>query len=43
MMYGCSLATLWLTGRLARRWGGDVRLANREGGGAVATISFDRA
>jgi signal transduction histidine kinase len=28
---------------LARRWGGDVTLANREGGGAVATISFDRA
>jgi len=28
---------------LMRRWGGDVRLANREGGGAVATISFDRA
>ena len=28
---------------LMRRWGGDVTLANREGGGAVATISFDRA
>jgi signal transduction histidine kinase len=28
---------------LVRRWGGDVTLANREGGGAVATISFDRA
>jgi hypothetical protein len=23
LMYGCSLATLWLTGRLARRWAGD--------------------
>jgi signal transduction histidine kinase len=28
---------------LIRRWGGDVTLANREGGGAAATISFDRA
>ncbi len=28
---------------LMRRWGGDVTLANRDGGGAVATISFDRA
>ena len=28
---------------LMRRWGGDVTLANREGGGAAATISFDRA
>ena len=28
---------------LMRRWGGDVTLANREGGGAVATISFDGA
>jgi signal transduction histidine kinase len=25
---------------LARRWGGDVRIANRAGGGAVATIDF---
>ena len=23
LMYGCSLATLWLTGRLAHRWAGD--------------------
>jgi hypothetical protein len=23
LMYGCSLATLWLSGRLARRWAGD--------------------
>ena len=28
---------------LMRRWGGDVTLANRDGGGAAATISFDRA
>jgi signal transduction histidine kinase len=28
---------------LMRRWGGNVTLANREDGGAVATISFDRA
>ncbi len=28
---------------LMRRWGGDVTLANRAGGGAAATISFDRA
>ena len=28
---------------LMRRWGADVTLANREGGGAVATISFDGA
>ena len=28
---------------LMRRWGGDVTLANRQGGGAAATISFDRA
>ena len=28
---------------LMRRWGGDVTLVNREGGGTVATISFDRA
>jgi signal transduction histidine kinase len=28
---------------LMRRWGGDVTLANRDGGGTAATISFDRA
>jgi signal transduction histidine kinase len=28
---------------LMRRWGGDVTLANRSGGGAAATISFDGA
>jgi signal transduction histidine kinase len=28
---------------LMRRWGGDVTLANREGGGTAATISFDGA
>ncbi len=28
---------------LMRRWGADVTLANRDGGGAVATISFDGA
>jgi signal transduction histidine kinase len=28
---------------LMRRWGGDVTLANRDGGGAAATISFDGA
>jgi signal transduction histidine kinase len=28
---------------LARRWGGDVTLANRDGGGARATITFPGA
>jgi signal transduction histidine kinase len=28
---------------LMRRWGGDVTLANRDGGGTAATISFDGA
>ena len=28
---------------LMRRWGGDVTLANREGGGTAASLSFDGA